>query len=115
LTYSTTPEQMEAALQDIRRILEADPGVHQDFVTVNFTDYNDSSLDIQIIYFTADPDFREHLSVRERVNLKIMRAVAVRGLSFAFPTQTLHVEDDVARKLAGALSGAGSTGTPIGR
>jgi len=30
-----------------------------------------------------------------------MRAVAARGLSFAFPTQTLHVEDDVARKLVG--------------
>jgi hypothetical protein len=26
---------------------------------------------------------------------------AARGLSFAFPTQTLHVEDEVARKLAG--------------
>ena len=40
--------------------------------------------------------------LRERINLRIMRAVAARGLSFAFPTQTLHVEDDVARKLAGA-------------
>jgi hypothetical protein len=26
---------------------------------------------------------------------------AARGLAFAFPTETLHVEDDVARKLAG--------------
>jgi len=106
LTYATNPEQMEAVLGDIRRILGEDPGVHQEFVVVNFTDYNASSLDIQIIYFTVDPDFRKHLAVRERINLKIMRAVAVRGLSFAFPTQTLHVEDEVARKLTGARFGA---------
>ena len=101
LTYTTTPELMEGVLADIRGILQDDPGVHQEFVTVNFTDYNESSLDIQIVYFTADPDFRKHLNVRERINLKIMRAVETRGLSFAFPTQTLHVDDDVARKLAG--------------
>jgi MscS family membrane protein len=106
LTYATEPEQMEAVLGDIRRILGEDPGVHQEFVVVNFTDYNASSLDIQVIYFTVDPDFRKHLAVRERINLKIMRAVAVRGLSFAFPTQTLHVEDEVARKLTGARFGA---------
>ncbi len=101
LTYSTTPEQMEALLADLRRIFQEDPGVHQEFVAVNFTGYSESSLDIQIIYFTADPDFKQHLDLRERINLKIMRAVAARGLSFAFPTQTLHVDDEVARKLAG--------------
>jgi len=100
LTYNTTPEQMETVLTDIRRILQDDPGVHQEFVAVNFAEYNASSLDIQIIYFTADPDFKKHLDIRERINLKIMRAVAARELSFAFPTQTLHVDDDVARKLA---------------
>jgi MscS family membrane protein len=113
LTYSTTPEQMEAVLADLRRILAEDPGVHQEFVTVNFTDYNDSSLDIAITYFTADPDFRKHLAVRERVNLKIMRAVAARGLSFAFPTQTFHVEDEVAQKLVGVRSRAPEV--PVGR
>ena len=101
LTYNTRPEQMEAVLADIRGILRAHSGVHPDFIAVNFTDYGDSSLDISIIYFTADPDYRRHLVVREQVNLQIMRAVAARGLSFAFPTQTLHVEDEVARKLAG--------------
>jgi len=35
-----------------------------------------------------------------------MRAVGARGLSFAFPTQTLHVEDEVARKLSGVKPAA---------
>ena len=101
LTYHTTPEQMQALLEDIRGLLRADPEVHQQLIAVNFTGYSESSLDIGIVYFAANPDWQKHLDLRERVNLRIMRAVAARGLSFAFPTQTLHVEDEVARKLVG--------------
>ena len=101
LTYRTTPEQMQAFLDEVRGILRDDPAVHRELIAVYFTGYGDSSLDIQIIYFAADPDWKKHMELRERINLKIMQAVAARGLSFAFPTQTLHVEDDVARKLAG--------------
>ena len=102
LTYTTTPEQMQGILEDIRGIIRNDPAVDQELIAVNFTDYNASSLDIKIVYFAANPDWLKHLELRERINLKIMAAVNARGLSFAFPTQTLHVEDDVARKLAGA-------------
>ena len=105
LTYHTTPVQMQALLEDIRGLLRADPEVHQQLIAVNFTGYSESSLDIGIVYFAANPDWQKHLDLRERVNLRIMRAVAARGLSFAFPTQTLHVEDEVARKLTGARLG----------
>ncbi len=102
LTYGTTPDQMVAILGDIRAILRGDAGVHPQTIAVYFAGYGDSSLNIQLMYFSADPDWAKHMELRERVNLAIMRAVAARGLSFAFPTQTLHVDDDVARKLAGA-------------
>jgi MscS family membrane protein len=101
LTYETTPEQMEAILADLRKILRTDPGVAPDYITVNFLGYGASSLDIEVTYFSADPDFRRHLGVRERINLAFMRAVAARGLSFAFPTQTLHVGEETAKRLAG--------------
>ena len=91
LTYETKPEQMEAILGDIRDILKQDPGVHQEFSAVNFLNYGASSLDIQIIYFATEPAILKAFELREAINLKIMRAVLVRGLSFAFPTQTVHV------------------------
>ncbi|MDR1789555.1 MAG: mechanosensitive ion channel family protein [Opitutaceae bacterium] len=100
LTYDTTPEKMEQILADLRQILAEDSGVAPDYVVANFTAYGESSLDIQVIYYTANPDFRQHLVVRERVNLAFMRAVAARGLSFAFPSQTVHFDGEVARKLA---------------
>jgi MscS family membrane protein len=89
LGYGTTPDEMDAILGDIRSILGGDPDVHPGLVAVNFTDYGESTLDIQIVYFTADPDWQRHLDVRERINLKIMRAMAARGLAFALPTSAV--------------------------
>ena len=105
LTYDTTPEQLEAVLEDIRAVLRNDPGVHQDTIVVNFANYGASSLDIQVLWFAADPDWGKHMALRERINLKIMRAVAARGLSFAFPTQTMHLPEPLVGRLAGGAKG----------
>ncbi len=91
LGYDATPEQMEAILAELRRILAADPRVHPGSTTVRFAGFGESSLDIQVIYFSVDPDWGKHMELREELNLKFMRAVAAHGLSFAFPTRTIHV------------------------
>jgi MscS family membrane protein len=100
LTYDTTPEQMTAIVEDFRTILKNDPGVHQDFLAVNFLTYGACSLDIQVIYFAADSNIAKSFELRERINFAIMRAVNACGLSFAFPTQTLHLDGAVAKQLA---------------
>ncbi|HEX2854588.1 MAG TPA: mechanosensitive ion channel family protein [Opitutaceae bacterium] len=92
LTYDTTPDQLQAIVQEIQGILTAEPEIDKNSVMVFFRDLNTSSLDIWIVYETPNPDFQKHMRVREKMNLAIMRAVAARGLSFAFPTQTLHLE-----------------------
>lgn len=100
VTYETSPEDMEGLVEDIRRLLREDPDVHQDFILVNFTDFGSSSLDILVYYFTVTTKWVAHMSVRQRINLKIMRAVKARGLSVAFPTRTLYFEGDIARRMA---------------
>lgn len=91
LTYDTKPEQIEELVQEMRRIIKAEPDVDTNSVLVFFRDLNASSLDIWSAYNTKDPDFGKHMAIRQRVNLAIMRAVAARGLEFAYPTTTLHV------------------------
>lgn len=102
LTYDTNEEKMCEIVGDIRNILTSDPEVHPQTIVVNFVNYNSSSLDIQMLYFTSNPDWVKHMETRERINLRIMRAVKERGLSMAFPTQTLHLDGPVAKALAGA-------------
>ncbi len=92
LTYGTTPTQMEEVVDSIRALLVSDDGVDKTSVVCHFVQFGPSSLDIQVIYVTLTPDFVEHLKVRQRLNVAIMRIIESRRLSFAYPTQTLHVE-----------------------
>ncbi len=101
LTYDTRADQMEAIVEDFRQIILAEPEIDPTSVMVYFRDYSASSLDIWVVYLTRDPDFQAHMRLRQRINLALMRAVQSRGLSFAFPSQTLYLEGEVARRLAG--------------
>lgn len=101
VTYETKPEEMELLLVDLRAILKDDAGIDQaEMQVVRFNTFGASSLDILVIFYATTNDYVDALEVRERMNLKMMRAVLARGLSFAFPTQKLYLEGDVARKLA---------------
>lgn len=99
LTYDATPEQIEALVNEARELIVAEAEVERGSVIVQFTNLGASSLDIWIAYQTLSPDFGKHLQLRQRLNLKFMRAVAARGLSFAFPTQTIQLDGPVARQL----------------
>jgi MscS family membrane protein len=110
LTYDSTPEQMETLVEDIRRIVLAETDVDAGSVIVQFTELTAASLNIWLAYNTKDSDFMKHLKLKQRVNLAIMRAVAMRGMRFAFPTQTVHVES-----LPAAPSSAPSTASRLAR
>jgi MscS family membrane protein len=108
VTYETKPEQMEALLEELRRILREDEGVDQkELQMVRFNGFGSSSLDILTVYHAATANFVEAAAVREQINLKMMRAVLGAGLSFAFPTKTLYLEGEVARRLAARSAGPG--------
>jgi MscS family membrane protein len=101
LTYETTAEQMQAMVEEIRRIVTGEKEVDPSSVLVFFRDLNPSSLDIWVAYNAKDPDFGKSMELRQRINLAIMRAVRARGLAFAFPTQTVHTVAQPEKKKAG--------------
>ena len=100
LTYDTTADQMQAMVDEIRQIITREPEVDASSVLVFFRDLNASSLDIWAAYNVKDPDFGKSMALRQRNNLAIMRAVAARGLSFAYPTTVMHLDGPIAKQLA---------------
>jgi MscS family membrane protein len=115
VTYRTTAEQMERTLEAIRSILKEDPGVDQRmFQLVSFTDFGDSALTIYLYYFSDKADWAYHLGVRERVNLKIMRALEELGVQVAFPTRSIYIES-VPRELRPEAPPAGRSDSPAPR
>lgn len=93
LTYSTNSEQIIKIMEDIKEMLKGHEGISQnDSLMVNFDTFGDSSLDIFIYTFTKTANWKKYLDIRENVNLEIMKIVEDNGSSFAFPSQSIYVE-----------------------
>lgn len=92
LTYATHTAQMETILENIRHMLQTHPDIHQETIMVYFDEFADSSLSLFCYFFTTTTVWAEYLKVREDVNLKIMKIIEENGASFAFPSQSLYIE-----------------------
>ena len=93
LVYSTTREQMESILREIRELLANHPRVSkEESFYVQFEIFGDSSLNVLLQYYTDTADYAEYLKIVEDINLKIMEIVERNGSSFAFPSRSIYVE-----------------------
>jgi MscS family membrane protein len=94
VTYGTKGETLENIINDIKKMLMDNPDIHQETIHIYFSAFGESSLNIFCYYFTKSTDWGEFMKVRESTYLSIMKIVENNGSSFAFPTQTLHIEND---------------------
>ncbi|HEY9130075.1 MAG TPA: mechanosensitive ion channel family protein [Sulfurovum sp.] len=93
VTYGTTADQMNGIVKDIREMLHNHENISQnETLLVNFESFGDSSLNIFIHAFTNTANWERYLNIREDIHLKIMKIVEDHGSSFAFPSQSLYVE-----------------------
>ena len=92
LTYDTTTEQMQAYVEGVRAILKNNPSIRQDAFEVHFNSFGDSSLNVLVYSFLKVPDWSTELREKHNLMLEFMRLADQLGVSFAFPTQTLHLD-----------------------
>lgn len=102
VTYGSSAEQMERAVEGIRQILREHKEVYQDFFLVNFTDFGSSSLDIFVYYFTTTTVWAEYLRIRQEVNLSIMWLLENLGMEIAFPSRTVYLKSEAGAEGASA-------------
>lgn len=106
VTYETTADEIERAVDAIREIVTNDEGVDKEFIVVQFTDFGDSSLNILLYYFTVATAFADHLATKQRINVAVMRKLDEMGLSIAFPTRTVYFEGQIAEDMARRIGSA---------
>jgi MscS family membrane protein len=93
--YGTKAATMRLIRDEIEKLLRAHPKTWPDRVFVRFAGFGASSLDIEIFCWletTAIDDFKE---MREELLLGIMEIVEGNGAGFAFPTQTIHLKQQM--------------------
>lgn len=94
ITYDTPPEKVQQAVDILKELLDNHEGMDPEFPPrVFFNDFNDCSLNILVIYWYHPPAYWDYLAHAERLNMELLKRYNEAGIEFAFPTQTLYVNN----------------------
>jgi MscS family membrane protein len=93
VTYDTSPEKIDRALEILKELLENHEGMNDEFPPkVYFNDFNDWSLNIIVLYWYHPPDYWAYMDFSEKLNKSILKRFNDEGIEFAFPSQTVYLD-----------------------
>lgn len=90
--YEALPDQVSRLVDEIEKVLINHPGVDQGYHLVKFDKFSEQGLGVFIYYFTRSTVWKEHLQVRQDVNLAIMRLIHSLGLTFGVPLHRVYAD-----------------------
>lgn len=89
VTYDTPAEKLELIPQLIKQDIEAQTDAR--FDRAHFKGFGAFSLDFEAVYYVLSADYNVFMNVQQGINLQLVRSFAEQKIEFAFPTQTLHL------------------------
>jgi MscS family membrane protein len=100
LTYDTPPNVIEKICSEIKTFGQNHPECNNTPV-VTFYNFGSYALEIWVEIFLVYKSWEPYMFDRSNVMFEIMRIVHGNGAKFAYPTQTVVVEEKSARPPAG--------------
>ncbi len=120
--YNATPEKLEQCIKDLREFLYASPLVaHEEDTALKYGDYttkyrqnlvcindlegyknacyvalsefSDSSINIELYFYTKEIGGKDFREARQSLMLEFMRIIEKNGLTFAFPSRSIYIEN----------------------
>jgi small-conductance mechanosensitive channel len=91
VTYQTTADQLKAIPDMLRKAVESQEQVR--FDRAHFQKYGDFALIFEVVYYVLSADYNEYMDIQQAVNLTIFENFEKHGIEFAYPTQTLYVNN----------------------
>ena len=95
LTYDTAPEQMEQAMKILHEITDNfhGPDAAGYAPHIFFSQFAASSMNIHVIMWFKTNSFIEEEALLNELNMTILKRFNEAGLSMAYPTQTIYLEN----------------------
>ena len=93
VTYDTPYAKLQRAVDILKEVYSKHEKT-QDLL-VSFNRFGASSLDIQVVHWWSDTEYRDYLTGMHVMNLEVKRRFDEEKIEFAFPTQTVHVKGAV--------------------
>jgi MscS family membrane protein len=92
LTYDTTDEKLNRALEILRDVYRNHRMTHD--VIVTFNRFGDSALNILVVHWWKDTDAKAQLAGMQEMNLAVKKRFEAEKINFAFPSQTVYLKQD---------------------
>lgn len=89
ILYSTAYEKVAKIPEMMKDIIEAQNSVR--FDRAHFKEYGDFALNYEVVYYVLKPEYNIYMDIQQGINLEMMKKFSEEGIEFAFPTQTLYV------------------------
>jgi small-conductance mechanosensitive channel len=92
VAYQTSASQAATLPELVKNIIGNIPNTR--FDRAHFKKIGDSALEYEVVYYVLNSDYNEYMDIQQRINLELMQACEKNGISFAYPTRTLHIVSD---------------------
>jgi len=92
LRVDTPPETMHQVINEIRLCINNHPMRFEE-VSVHLFELGSSAINIRVIYFVNAADWNTYMDMRQDINFNIIDIVKGNGAKFAYPTQSVIMEN----------------------
>jgi len=93
ITYDTPPELIEKFVEGLKGIIANHPQTRKDYYEIHLNDMGSHALEVLFYIFFFVPSWSDELQARHEVLIAVLKLADEVGVRFAFPTQTLHIEE----------------------
>jgi len=99
ITYDTPPEKINQFTDGIKLIIANHPQTRKDYIRVFLNNLGDSAILILFDIFFEVDNIETELKARHEIINEIIKFAEKINVSFAFPTQTIHLINEMNQKL----------------
>ncbi len=96
ITYETSRDKIGGVAAILREAVEQQEALR--FDRAHFKQFGPSSLDFEVVYYVRSADYAVYMDAQQAVNLTIFDRFAAEQIDFAYPTQTLFINDTTQRE-----------------
>lgn len=92
VTYQTPADKLAKIPKMIKEIIESKDLVR--FDRSHFKEYGNFSLNFETVYWVKSPEYNTYMDIQQAINLELYAKFEAEGIEFAYPTQTIFMENE---------------------
>ncbi len=93
ITYDTPPELIDIFVDGVREVIKRHPNTRSETYEVHLNSLGDSSINILMYMFFEAPNWTVELKAKHDILYAIIKLADHLGVKFAYPTQTIQLEN----------------------